>query len=109
MKERLDVFTCKAESCRVKREGEGYHHVRQCVCGRTAGGQGGNTFSDEVQIEIKGHTMPYVSRGGLKLEKAIANFDVDLEGKSARMLVLLQGDLQIVCSRMVRERCSRSM
>ena len=41
----------------------------------------GTTFSDEVQIEIKGHTMPYVSRGGLKLEKAIANFDVDLEGK----------------------------
>ena len=41
----------------------------------------GTTFSDEVQIEIKGHTLPYVSRGGLKLEKAVANFDVDLEGK----------------------------
>ena len=41
----------------------------------------GSTFSDEVQIEIKGHTLPYVSRGGLKLEKAIANFDVMLKDK----------------------------
>ena len=41
----------------------------------------GTTFSDEVQIEIKGHTLPYVSRGGLKLEKALANFDVTVDGK----------------------------
>ena len=41
----------------------------------------GTTFSDEVHIEIKGHVMPYVSRGGLKLEKAVFNFDVDLRDK----------------------------
>lgn len=32
-------------------------------------------------MRIKGHTLPYVSRGGLKLEKAIQNFDVSVEGK----------------------------
>ena len=41
----------------------------------------GSTFSDEVQIEIKGHTLPYVSRGGLKLEKAMENFELDLRDK----------------------------
>ena len=30
---------------------------------------------------MRGHTLPYVSRGGLKLEKAIKNFDVSVEGK----------------------------
>ena len=41
----------------------------------------GTTFSDEVQIEIKGQTLQYVSRGGLKLEKAMANFDVTMTDK----------------------------
>lgn len=30
------------------------------------------------QLHIKGQTMPYVSRGGLKLEKAIASFNIDM-------------------------------
>ena len=41
----------------------------------------GSTFSEEVHIEVKGSKLPYVSRGGLKLEKAIANFDVELQDK----------------------------
>jgi 23S rRNA (cytidine1920-2'-O)/16S rRNA (cytidine1409-2'-O)-methyltransferase len=32
-------------------------------------------------IEFKGEDFPYVSRGGLKLEKAIKSFDIDLEAK----------------------------
>lgn len=32
-------------------------------------------------ITIKGHVMPYVSRGGFKLEKAISYFNLDLKGK----------------------------
>ena len=41
----------------------------------------GTTFPEEAMIEVRGHTLPYVSRGGLKLEKAIKNFDVSVEGK----------------------------
>ena len=41
----------------------------------------GTSFNDKVNIEVKGNTLKYVSRGGLKLEKAMANFDVTLEGK----------------------------
>ena len=40
----------------------------------------GSTFSEEAQIEVRGNTLKYVSRGGLKLEKAMENFDVTLEG-----------------------------
>jgi 23S rRNA (cytidine1920-2'-O)/16S rRNA (cytidine1409-2'-O)-methyltransferase len=31
-------------------------------------------------LEIRGESMPYVSRGGLKLEKALRCFDLDLNG-----------------------------
>lgn len=41
----------------------------------------GSNFSTEAVIEVRGNTLKYVSRGGLKLEKAMENFDVTLEGK----------------------------
>lgn len=36
--------------------------------------------SDDV-IEVRGSTLKYVSRGGLKLEKAMESFPIDLNGK----------------------------
>ena len=41
----------------------------------------GSMFQDSVHIEVRGNTLPYVSRGGLKLEKAMTHFGVSLEGK----------------------------
>lgn len=41
----------------------------------------GSVFDEEKEIIIKGKTLKYVSRGGLKLEKAMKNFDISLEGK----------------------------
>lgn len=41
----------------------------------------GSAFDEKVQIEIKGSTLKYVSRGGLKLEKAMSHFDVTPSGK----------------------------
>ncbi|MBQ4282681.1 MAG: TlyA family RNA methyltransferase [Lachnospira sp.] len=41
----------------------------------------GSNFSEDVVVEVRGSTLKYVSRGGLKLEKAMENFDVVLEGK----------------------------
>lgn len=41
----------------------------------------GSSFAEEVQIEVRGKTLKYVSRGGLKLEKAMQVFPVSLENK----------------------------
>ena len=41
----------------------------------------GTTFEDTAAIEVRGNTLPYVSRGGLKLEKAVSHFDLDLKGR----------------------------
>lgn len=38
---------------------------------------------DKKNVEIRGNTLKYVSRGGLKLEKAMAAFPIILEGKTA--------------------------
>ena len=41
----------------------------------------GSMFDEAAPIEIHGQKLRYVSRGGLKLEKAVAHFDLKLEGK----------------------------
>lgn len=41
----------------------------------------GTKVDREAQIEVKRRLHPYVSRGGLKLEKAIQAFQLDLKGK----------------------------
>ena len=41
----------------------------------------GTAVSNDALIEIRGTTLPYVSRGGLKLEKAMQTFPLTLAGK----------------------------
>lgn len=43
----------------------------------------GSRFNEDCAIEIKESINPYISRGGLKLEKAINSFGINLEGKTA--------------------------
>ena len=40
----------------------------------------GMSFEESAEIEVRGATCPYVSRGGLKLEKALRDFGVDPTG-----------------------------
>ncbi|GAA4709776.1 TlyA family RNA methyltransferase [Brevibacillus fulvus] len=41
----------------------------------------GTKFAEDVALTVKGEVHPYVSRGGLKLEKALKTFGIDLNGK----------------------------
>lgn len=81
MKERLDVLLVKRNLAESREKAKAIIMSGNVFVEGQREDKAGTTFSDEVQIEIKGHTLPYVSRGGLKLEKAVANFDVCLEGK----------------------------
>ena len=40
----------------------------------------GTAVPNDARIEIRGNTLRYVSRGGLKLEKAMSEFPIDLKG-----------------------------
>ncbi len=42
----------------------------------------GEKISADSVLRLKGQALKYVSRGGLKLEKAMASFSVDFEGKT---------------------------
>ena len=42
----------------------------------------GTKFSDTAKIEVRGETLRYVSRGGLKLEKAMELWPIRLAGKT---------------------------
>ncbi|MCF2553716.1 TlyA family RNA methyltransferase [Faecalicatena contorta] len=82
MKERLDVLLVK-NGLAVSRE-----KAKAIIMSGNVYVEGqkedkpGTTFPEESHIEVRGHTLPYVSRGGLKLEKALKNFDVTVEGKT---------------------------
>ncbi|MCQ6273753.1 TlyA family RNA methyltransferase [Bacillus sp. V3B] len=41
----------------------------------------GEKIPSDSMLKVKGKTLPYVSRGGLKLEKALNVFDVDIKDK----------------------------
>jgi 23S rRNA (cytidine1920-2'-O)/16S rRNA (cytidine1409-2'-O)-methyltransferase len=43
----------------------------------------GTRISADSRIEIRGNAIPYVSRGGLKLEKALREFNLDIKGAVA--------------------------
>lgn len=43
----------------------------------------GTKFAMDSSIEIRGNSLPYVSRGGLKLEKALSEFGIKLKDKVA--------------------------
>ncbi|WP_043932831.1 TlyA family RNA methyltransferase [Bacillus sp. EB01] len=42
----------------------------------------GEKISTDLPLTIKGNQLPYVSRGGLKLEKALKVFNVEVKGKT---------------------------
>lgn len=43
----------------------------------------GEFVNIDSSIEVKTNSLPYVSRGGLKLQKAIETFNIDVTGKIA--------------------------
>jgi 23S rRNA (cytidine1920-2'-O)/16S rRNA (cytidine1409-2'-O)-methyltransferase len=48
--------------------------------GRERAGKAGMMVAGDIEVEVE-RRSPYVSRGGLKLERALASFDVSTEGK----------------------------
>lgn len=80
MKERLDTILVK----------QGYYESGEKARANIMAGnvlvdgelctKAGTKFNEDIKIEIKEEACPYVSRGGLKLDKALDDFQVDPEG-----------------------------
>lgn len=80
MKERLDVLLVKKGLAPSREKAKTMIMEGNVFVENQREDKAGATFDSECKIEIHGTTLKYVSRGGLKLEKAMAKFDVSLEG-----------------------------
>ncbi len=81
MKERLDLLLVKRNLAPSREKAKAVIMAGNVFVDGQREDKAGASFPEEAVIEVRGHTLPYVSRGGLKLEKALANFDVTVEGK----------------------------
>lgn len=82
MKERLDVLLVK-QGLAESREKAKAVIMSGCVyVNEQKEDKAGSMFDEaKIRLEVRGNTLRYVSRGGLKLEKAVDRFGVELSGR----------------------------
>lgn len=82
MKERLDVLLISNGYAESREKAKAIIMSGQVFVDGQREDKAGSMFDpDKVQIEVKGSVLKYVSRGGLKLEKAMAQFALSLQDK----------------------------
>ena len=81
MKERLDILLVKRNLAPSREKAKALIMAGSVFVNNQKEDKAGAFFSDDVPIEVRGNTLKYVSRGGLKLEKAMNHFGLDLNGK----------------------------
>lgn len=81
MKERLDVLMVKRALASSREKAKAIIMSGNVYVDGQKEDKAGSMFPEEVEIVVRGNTLKYVSRGGLKLEKAMSHFDITLEGK----------------------------
>lgn len=81
MKERLDVLLVSRNLAASREKAKAVIMSGIVYVDGQKEDKAGSMFDEGVAIEIRGTTLKYVSRGGLKLEKAMTHFGVILDGK----------------------------
>lgn len=81
MKERLDVLLVKRNLVESREKAKAIIMSGCVYVDGQREDKAGSTFIESAEIEVKGVTSKYVSRGGFKLEKAVEQYGVALDGK----------------------------
>ena len=81
MKKRLDLLMMERALAPSREKAKAYIMSGDVYVDGQKEDKAGTMFPETVKIEVRGNTLPYVSRGGLKLEKAMNHFGVALDGK----------------------------
>lgn len=79
-KKRLDVLLTEQGYADTRSKAQAIIMAGQVYVNGQKADKPGISYEDTVQIEVRGETCPYVSRGGLKLEKALRDFGVKPDG-----------------------------
>lgn len=82
MKERLDVILVQEGYAASREKAKAIIMAGDVFVDGQREDKAGTAFDlSKIKLEVRGNTLPYVSRGGLKLEKAIKQFDLILTDK----------------------------
>jgi 23S rRNA (cytidine1920-2'-O)/16S rRNA (cytidine1409-2'-O)-methyltransferase len=79
-KERLDVLLVEFGLAPTRAKAQALVLAGQVVVDDQRVDKPGTRVSTEAEVRLKGVPMPYVSRGGLKLEAALRHFQLDVRG-----------------------------
>ena len=82
MKERLDVLLVRRGLCLSRERAKSEVKAGNVYVDGRKAEKAGMDCEETAILEVKGETLRYVSRGGLKLEKALAVFHLSPEGKT---------------------------
>ena len=77
---RLDVALVERGYCESREKAKALIMSGIVFVNNQKSDKAGNTVKSEDVIEVRGETLKYVSRGGLKLEKAVEVFGLSLDG-----------------------------
>ncbi len=81
MKKRLDVLVYEKGFAESREKAKAIIMAGQVYVDNQKADKCGTSYDENADIEVRGSVLKYVSRGGLKLEKAIDRFDLDLNDK----------------------------
>ena len=81
MKERLDILLVQKGLAPSREKAKAMIMEGNVFVDSNREDKAGSMFDENAAIEVKGNTLKYVSRGGLKLEKAMTHFGIILDGK----------------------------
>ena len=82
-KKRLDVLLVEQGLAESRQKAQALIMAGQVYIGDRRYDKAGMTLEEDQKLEVRGQSLRYVSRGGLKLEKAMSAFPISLEGKVA--------------------------
>lgn len=80
IKKRLDVLLTERLYAETRSKAQAIIMAGQVYVNGQKADKPGISYEETVEIEVRGDTCPYVSRGGLKLEKALRDFGVKPDG-----------------------------
>lgn len=80
-KERVDVLLVERGICETREKAKRAIMAGIIFSKDERMSKPGEKIAQDAPLEMKGNPLKYVSRGGLKLEKALMEFDLSVEGK----------------------------
>ena len=81
MKERLDILLVQKGLAPSREKAKAMIMEGNVFVDNNREDKAGTMFDENANIEVRGNTLKYVSRGGLKLEKAMTHFGITLDDK----------------------------